>query len=87
MRPSRVLVLSAITPLLAACGTPQERAFYQDDPVAAMAAEYGTSCDKLGYGKGSKQWRSCIIQSSTHDDLARYAQYHDRYMQWYWLRP
>jgi hypothetical protein len=85
MRPFQILALSATT-LLAACGTPQERAAYREDPVSAMATVYGAGCEKAGYPQGSEQWRECIVRSTTEDDLARYAQFYDRYMQWYPLR-
>jgi len=81
-----LIVLTAVSALLAGCSTSQERAAYREDPVAAMAPEYGPGCEKAGYARGSTQWRSCISASSTRDDLAAHALYYDRYMAWYLLR-
>lgn len=80
------IVLCAASAILAACGTPQERAAYREDPVMAMAQEYGPPCEKAGLARGSDAWRSCIIRSSTRNDLAQQGLFYDRYMQWYWLR-
>jgi len=71
--------------LLAACGTAEQVA-YNNDPVLAMAAEYGPACERSGYARNSTQWRGCIAQTSTRDDLERHALFYDRYMQWYRLR-
>ncbi len=84
MRTSIVLGIGAIA--LTACGTPQERAAYREDPVNAMAQEYGPACAKLGYAKDSDQWRHCVMRSSTRADLVQQGLFYDRYMQWYWLR-
>lgn len=82
----RSIVISAAAALLAACGTPQERASFREDPVTALAPEYGPACEKAGHAKGSTQWRSCIAQSSVRDDLSHYGLFYDRYMAWYLLR-
>lgn len=80
------ILLCAVSALLVACGTPQDRAAYREDPVLAMANEYGPSCEQAGLARGSDAWRSCIIRSSTRNDLAQQGLFYDRYMQWYWLR-
>jgi hypothetical protein len=80
-----IVVLAALA-LLVACGTTAEQAAYRADPVVAMAQEYGPACDKAGYVRSGPQWRSCIMQESTRDDLERHSLFYDRYMQWYWLR-
>jgi hypothetical protein len=72
--------------LLAACGTAQERAAYREDPAQAMAQQYGPGCEQLGHVRDSPQWRNCILRSSSRQDLAQYANFYDRYMQWYWIR-
>lgn len=77
------LSMLAASACLAACGTPEQIA-YQQDPVMAMSEEYGPPCEKAGYAKGTEQWRSCIVQTSRRDDLAKQALHYDRYMQWYW---
>lgn len=83
MRPS---ILAGAIALLCACSTPEERAAYREDPVIAMAGQYGPSCERLGHAKGSEPWRRCIASLSTRDDLIRHSMFHDRYMQWYWIR-
>lgn len=82
----RTSITLAALGLLAACGTPQERAAFREDPVNALAQEYGPACERAGYGRASREWRSCVLQSSTRDDLSRYALFYDRYMAWYLLR-
>lgn len=81
--PIATCVLSA---LLAGCGTPQERAAYREDPVAAMAPEYGPLCENAGHVPNTTAWRNCIVQSSTRNDLMQQGLFYDRYMQWYRLR-
>ncbi len=80
------MMLCAMAVLLAACGTPEERAAYREDPVKAMSAEYGPACVRQGLSEGSEQWRNCVVRTSTRDELARQSLFYDRYMQWYWLR-
>lgn len=84
MRASTVLSLATV--LLAACGSTPEMTAYREDPIMALSTQYGPGCEKLGYGKGTEQWRHCIAGSSRHDDLARYGLFYDRYMSWYLLR-
>lgn len=81
-----MIVMSMATALLAACGSTQEMTAYGNDPVMALAGEYGPACERMGYGRESNEWRRCIAQSTTRADLARYAQFYDRYMAWYLLR-
>lgn len=83
MRPSTMLCAVSATLTLVACGSSQERAAYREDPVMAMAPEYGPPCEQAGFARGSDAWRNCIIRSSTRDDLTQQGLYYDRYMQWY----
>lgn len=80
------MVFAAVTVLLGACATPQERTAFRENPVQALAPIYGPACDKRGYAKDTEQWRNCILRSSTRDELAQYSLFYDRYAQWYWLR-
>ncbi|HJV76701.1 MAG TPA: hypothetical protein VJ654_20985 [Noviherbaspirillum sp.] len=80
------IALCAVSALITACGTAQERAAYREDPVNAMAQEYGPRCEQAGYATGTPDWRTCIIRSSTRDDLAQQGLFYDRYIQWYWVR-
>lgn len=73
--------LLAAMALLAACSTAEQRAAYDADPAIAMAPQYGPGCEKVGYAKGSEQWRACILKSSKRDDLGRWGQFWDRYPQ------
>ena len=72
------VMLLAVTALLAACSTAEERAAYRVDPASAMEPQYGAGCEKVGYAKGSDQWRTCILRSSMHNDLAQWGYYWER---------
>jgi hypothetical protein len=66
------ILVAASALLLAACSTPQERAAKMQAQMDRIIAEYGPACSRLGYQVNSDQWRNCILQLSTKDDLARY---------------
>ncbi|WP_426111305.1 hypothetical protein [Massilia sp. PWRC2] len=69
----RTLLLTvAIALNLAACSTPQERAFRQQANMDATIIEFGPACARLGYTANSDLWRNCVIQLSTRDDFVRY---------------
>jgi hypothetical protein len=55
--------------LLAACATPQERAMQKQAEMEQMMALYGPACARLGYAVHSDQWRSCILNLSTKDEV------------------
>lgn len=75
------IVLLAAMALLAACSSAEQRAAYDADPATAMATQYGPGCEKVGYAKGSEQWRTCILKSSKQNDLAQWGQFWERYPQ------
>lgn len=77
------IVLLAAMALLAACSSAEQRAAYRDDPATAMAPQYGAGCEKAGYAKGSEQWRTCILRSSTRNDVAQWGYFWDRQPQWH----
>lgn len=58
--------------LLAACTTPQERAARAQSEMEQMMMVYGPACSRLGYPVNSDQWRSCILNLATREDLQRY---------------
>lgn len=73
MRNFIILCLGAL--MLAACTTPQEKAAAAQADMDRMMFVYGPACAKLGYPANSDQWRSCILQLSTKDDMQRYYGY------------
>ena len=66
------IFLAASVLLLAACATPQERAAKMQLKMDRIIIEYGPACIRLGYQQNSDQWRNCILQLNTKDDIARY---------------
>ncbi len=58
--------------LLAACATPQERAVTMQAEMDKMMLIYGPACSKLGYTTNSDQWRGCVLQLSTKEEIERY---------------
>jgi hypothetical protein len=69
----RAMIIVVASVLLTACATPEQRAAYHASEVDSLVQEYGAACDKLGFNRNSDQWRNCILQLSTKDDLARYS--------------
>ena len=68
-------LLPAALLLLAACSTPQERAANMQAEMEQMITIYGPACARLGYTPNSDQWRACVLQLSTKDDMQRYGSY------------
>lgn len=66
------MIVAAGALLLAACSTPQERAARMQADMDRIIVEYGPACARLGYQAQSDQWRNCLLQLSTKDDIARY---------------
>jgi hypothetical protein len=66
------ILVAASALLLAACTTPQERAAKMQVEMDRIIIEYGPACIRLGYQQHSDQWRNCILQLSTKDDITRY---------------
>lgn len=72
----RTLLLATASALcLIGCSTPQERALKQQADMDRMIIEYGPACERLGYTANSDQWRGCVLQLSTKDEIGRYANY------------
>ena len=59
----------AMTMALAACSTPQQRAERMQAEMTEQMAIYGPACSRLGYAQNSDQWRSCVLQLSTREEL------------------
>lgn len=68
----QLIIAAASALLLAACTTPQERAAKMQAEMDRIMVEYGPACVTLGYEARSDQWRNCVLQLSTKDDIARY---------------
>lgn len=59
----------AMTLALAACSTPQQRAERMQSEMAELMTIYGPACARLGYAQNSDQWRHCVLQLSTREEL------------------
>lgn len=74
-------ILAAL--MLTACATnPQEQAARKQAEMEQLITVYGPACARLGYQPNSDQWRSCILNLSTKDDLQRYNAYPPYYGGW-----
>ena len=71
----RTLMLLPVALLLVACATPQERAAAKQAEMEHDMVIYGPACVRLGYPANSDQWRSCVLQLGTRDELYRYNTY------------
>ena len=67
MRPLTTFAASAL--LLAGCSTPQERAARLQADMDRVIVEYGPACSRLGYQANSDQWRNCLLQLNTNDEI------------------
>ncbi|MEX5744154.1 hypothetical protein [Massilia sp. X63] len=63
------LAVLGMTLALAACTTPQQRAERAQADMAEQMAIYGPACSRLGYAQDSDQWRQCVLQLSTREEL------------------
>lgn len=73
------VVLAAL--VLAGCATPEQKAAQMQAEMSRMMTIYGPACSRLGYQGNSDQWRSCVLQLSTKEELERYG--HPHYSAWY----
>ena len=71
----RTFIILSAALLLGACTTPQERAARKQAEMTEMIAVYGPACERLGFAAQSDQWRNCIINLSTKDEVQRYGNY------------
>ena len=58
---------------LGGCATPAERAAQIQREVDEMIVVYGPGCERLGFAKGSDEWRHCILRLAERD--AYYTRY------------
>jgi hypothetical protein len=65
---SLIVPLAALV-MLSACSTPQQRAMQKQAEMEQMMTVYGPACARLGYAANSDQWRSCILNLSTKDQM------------------
>ena len=63
------LAVLGMTLALAACSTPQQRAERAQAEMAELMTIYGPACSRLGYAPNSDQWRQCVLQLSTREEL------------------
>lgn len=68
---AKIAVLGA-TLALAACSTPQQRAERIQAEMAELMTIYGPACSRLGYTPNSDQWRTCVLQLSTREEMRNY---------------
>jgi hypothetical protein len=71
----RTLMLLAVALLLTACSTPQEHAARLQAEMEHDMMVYGPACSKLGYQVNSDQWRNCVLQLGTREEMQRYYSY------------
>ncbi len=72
--------------LLAGCTTPQQRAANMQAEMNEMMVVYGPACAQLGYPANSDQWRNCVLQLSTKEEIERtgYPSYSAAYGRGHW---
>lgn len=63
------LAVFGMTAALAACSTPQQRAERAQAEMAEQMTIYGPACARLGYAPNSDEWRQCVLQLSTREEL------------------
>lgn len=80
-----IKALSALL-VLAGCTTPQQQAARMQVEMDRMMQVYGPACSKLGYPASSDQWRGCVLQLSTKEEMERYGypNYYAGYAGRYW---
>jgi hypothetical protein len=71
----RTLMLLPVALLLTACSTPQEHAARLQAEMEHDMMVYGPACSKLGYQVNSDQWRNCVLQLGTREEMQRYYSY------------
>ena len=69
----KALLHAAVALLLLGCATPGERAAQIEREVEEMIVVYGPGCERLGFAKGTDDWRNCILRLAQRD--ATYTRY------------
>jgi hypothetical protein len=82
-----LMIFLATALLLTGCATPSEQSASIAREMDRMMVVYGPACQKLGFNAQSDQWRSCILQLSTKDELSQAnfqtnLAYSPRYRRW-----
>lgn len=83
----RKLIMAGVGALLlAGCTTPEQKAASMQAEMNEMMAVYGPACTRLGYAANSDQWRSCVLQLSTREEIQRsgYPSYSAMYGRGHW---
>jgi hypothetical protein len=87
----RTLLLPlACAVLLGGCASISEQSAAKQRDMDRMMLVYGPACQKLGFTAQTDQWRSCVLQLSTKDELNRstlqgsyaYSPYSPHYRRW-----
>jgi hypothetical protein len=76
--------------LLGGCASPGEQSASMQREMDRMMLVYGPACQKLGFSAQTDQWRSCVLQLSTKEELSRsylqgsyaYSPYSLHYRRW-----
>lgn len=76
--------------LLGGCASPSEQSASMQREMERMMVVYGPACQKLGFAAQSDQWRSCVLQLSTKEEISNasfnasyaYYPYSPRYRRW-----
>ncbi len=74
----------AMTLMLAACSTPQQRAERMQAEMAELMTVYGPACSRLGYAQNSDQWRQCVLALSTREELRQAPSYYGGFGPRHW---
>ena len=80
----------ACAALLGACASPSEQSASMQREMDRMMLVYGPACQKLGFSPHTDQWRSCVLQLSTKEEISRanfsasmaYSPYSMHYRRW-----
>jgi len=65
------LLMTASAVCLLGCATPQEQAMKKQAEMDRMMAEYGPSCEQLGFAANTDPWRNCVVQLATRNGTNR----------------
>lgn len=64
-----LLLVGALALVGCATATPAERAARAQAEMQQLITIYGPACDKLGFQKDTDNWRDCVLQLATRDDV------------------
>lgn len=85
--PYSTAALAGLALFLAGCTTTQDRVARAQADMAKMITIYGPACVQLGYADKTDQWRQCVLQLSTREEMERASASASYYSGWgpgYW---